>query len=322
MPKLGVIMDPIGSIKSYKDSTFAMLLEAQRRGWPVIYMEQYDLFSLDGQTHARMRSLTVHDDNTHWHDFGDEWTAPLHDLDVILMRKDPPFDTEYIYTTYLLERSEAMGALVINRPQSLRDINEKLSTALFPECTPPNLVTRQASQVREFLAEHNDIILKPLGEMGGASIFRLKQDDPNINVAIETLTRYETRFVMVQRYIPEIKAGDKRILLINGEPVTYALARMPTKGETRANLAAGGKGVGIELSDRDRWICEQVGPYLRDKGVVFAGLDVIGDYLTEINITSPTCIRELDGFYHLNIAGQLFDAIETKLGTSTGNSSS
>lgn len=303
-------MDPIASINIKKDSSFAMLLEAQRRGWPITYMEQGDLFLRDGKTYARMRSLRVEDNPKHWFELGGETTEPLAALNAIIMRKDPPFDMEYIYTTYLLELAEAAGVLVVNKPQSLRDCNEKLFTAWFPQCTPPTLVTRGKNQLRDFLNEHGDIILKPLGGMGGASVFRLCANDPNIAVVIETMTQHEQRFVMAQKFIPEISEGDKRILMVNGEPVPYALARIPAEGETRANLAAGGRGVGVPLSPRDRWICEQVGPILRDKGLLFAGLDVIGDYLTEINVTSPTCIRELDTLYALNISAQLFDSIE------------
>jgi len=313
MTVLGVVMDPIRSINIKKDSTFAMLLEAQARGWDVRYMEQGDLFLRDGETFARHRALKVFDDATPWFELGQEKTEALSALDVVLMRKDPPFDMEYVYTTYLLERAEDAGTLVVNRPRSLRDANEKLFTAWFPQCTPPTLVTREAERLRHFLAEHGDIILKPLGGMGGASVFRLRTGDPNINVAIETLTADETRFAMAQRFIPEIAQGDKRILLIDGEPVPYALARIPAPGETRGNLAAGGTGVGVPLSERDRWISGQVGPRLRELGLLFVGLDVIGDYLTEINVTSPTCIRELDRLYGLNISARLLDVIGARL---------
>jgi len=313
MIKLGVVMDPIGSIKAYKDSTLAMLLEAQARGWPIRYMEQGDLFLRDGQALARQRELKVFDDTRRWFEFGKETTGPLSELDVILMRKDPPFDMEYVYTTYLLERAEDAGVLVVNRPRSLRDANEKLFTAWFPQCTPPTLVTRAAGLIRDFLAEHGDIVLKPLGGMGGESVFRVRRDDPNVNVTIETLTARESRYAMAQRFLPEIARGDKRILLIDGEAVPYALARVPAAGETRGNLAAGGTGTGVPLSERDRWICAQVGPTLREKGLLFVGLDVIGDYLTEINVTSPTCIRELDKQYGLNISAKLMDAITDRL---------
>ncbi len=314
MIKLGVVMDPMSSINAKKDSTLAMLLEAQSREWQLFYMEQGDLFLRDGTAYARMHALSVHDDLYHWFDCADEpQIKPLADLDVILMRKDPPFDMEYIYTTYMLENAEAEGVLVVNKPQSLRDVNEKVYTTWFPQCCTPTLVSRNAYQLRDFLFEHGDIIFKPLDAMGGASVFRVREDDPNINVIIETLTRRETRFIMAQRYIPEISAGDKRILLIDGRPVPFALARIAAPGETRANLAAGGRGEGVPLSERDLWICEQVGPILREKGIIFAGLDVIGDYLTEINVTSPTCIRELDAIYDLNISSWLMDGIETRL---------
>jgi glutathione synthase len=310
---LGVIMDPIGSINYKKDSTLAMLLAAQKRGWTLSYMEQADLYLAEGEARGLMRSLQVQADATHWYTLGDTKPTPLGDLDVILMRKDPPFDMDYIYTTYLLEMAELAGVLIVNKPQSLRDANEKLYTAWFPQCTPPTLVTCRADLIRAFLAEHGDIILKPLDSMGGTSIFRLQQDDLNTGVIIETLTHHGQRQIMAQRFIPEIRDGDKRILLINGEPVPYALARLPAKGETRANLAVGGRGVGVALSNRDYWICEQVAPVLREKGLLFVGLDVIGDYLTEINVTSPTCIRELDEQYNLDIGSQLMDCIEANL---------
>jgi len=312
--KLGVIMDPIDGIKIHKDSTFAMLLAAQARGWQLYYMEQSDLSLRDGEPAARMASLQVVDDPQGWYRLEDPVEQPLAGLDVILMRKDPPFDMEYIYTTYLLERAEQAGVLVVNKPQSLRDANEKLYTAWFPQCCPATLVTRRAEQLRAFLAEHGDIILKPLEGMGGASVFRLSERSANIGVTIELLTDHGKRFVMAQRFIPEISSGDKRILMIDGEPVPYALARIPGKGEVRANLAAGGTGQGVALSERDRWICQQMGPTLKAKGLMFVGLDVIGDYLTEINVTSPTCIRELDRQYGLDIAGQLMEAIHLRLG--------
>lgn len=313
MIKLGVIMDPIGSINIKKDSTYAMLREAQARGWQIHYMEQDDLSLRDGVVQARTRALTLHDDTQHWFDFGAESQLALHELDVLLMRKDPPFDMEYIYSTYLLELAEAQGLLVVNKPQSLRDANEKLYTAWFPQCVAPTLVSRRGNDFRAFLSQHQDIVLKPLDGMGGASIFRVRQDDPNISVILETLTEQGRRSIMAQRYLPEITQGDKRILLVDGIAIPYALARIPAKGETRGNLAAGGTGVGRPLSKRDQWICEQVGPTLRNKGLLFVGLDVIGDYLTEINVTSPTCIRELDTQYHLNISAQLLDAIEAHL---------
>ena len=313
MLKLGVVMDPISSIKIKKDSTFAMLLAAQTRGWPLSYMEMNDLSVQDGKAMATMRALSVKDDAKGWFELGEVNHAPLESLDVILMRKDPPFNMEYIYATYILELAERSGTLIVNKPQTLRDANEKLSTSWFPQCTVPTLVTRNPKQIIDFLRQQKDIILKPLHGMGGASIFRVMDGDANTNVIIETLTEHETRYAMAQRFIPEIAQGDKRILLIDGVAVPYALARVPAKGESRGNLAVGGTGVGVALSERDHWICEQVGPVLKEKGLLFVGLDVIGDYLTEINITSPTCIRELDKIYNLDIAGQLMDVIEKKV---------
>jgi len=306
-------MDPIGSIKVAKDSSFAMLLEAQRRGYDIFYMEMADLELHGSQAMAHMRPLQVMDNPDHWFELGEASVRPLAELDIILMRKDPPFDTEYVYATYLLENAETAGTLVVNRPASIRNANEKLFAAHFDDCVAPSRVTRRADSLREFLAEYGDIILKPLGEMGGASIFRVRQDDPNISVIIETLTGHGSQYIMAQRFIPDISAGDKRILLINGEPVPYALARIPAPGETRGNLAAGGRGEGVPLSERDYEICARVGPVLKEMGLVFVGIDVIGDYLTEINSTSPTCIRELDKQFGLNISGLLMDVIENKL---------
>ncbi|MDH5358485.1 MAG: glutathione synthase [Gammaproteobacteria bacterium] len=310
---IGIVMDPISAINIKKDSSFAMLLAAQAKGWTLFYMEQQDLFLRQGIVSAEMKPLRVVENADKWFELGEGQTTALSDLDVILMRKDPPFDMEYIYSTYLLEQAQAAGVLIVNNPQSLRDANEKLYTAWFPECCPPTLVTRQNHLIREFQSQHGDIILKPLDGMGGASIFRLNQDDPNTSVIIETLTSHGRKSVMAQQFIPEISDGDKRILMINGEPVPYALARIPAKGETRGNLAAGGRAEGRALTDRDHWICQQVGPTLREKGLLFVGLDVIGNYLTEINVTSPTCIRELDAQFNLNIAGDLIDCIEQQL---------
>lgn len=313
MTKLGVVMDPIDSIKIHKDSTFAMVLAAQNRGWSLTYMEMGDLFLRDGKAYARGHELTVQDNPKDWFSLSEPQELELSTLDVVLMRKDPPIDTEYLYATQILALAEARGTLMVNRTQSLREANEKLASTWFPQCAPPTLVTRNQTQLRQFLDEHNDLILKPLDAMGGASIFRVHAGDPNISVIFETLTEYGNRYAMAQRFIPEISQGDKRILLVDGEPVPYALARVPAKGETRGNLAAGGKGVGVELSERDHWICEQVAPRLKEMGLLFVGLDVIGDYLTEINVTSPTCIRELDALYELDIAGQLMDAIEKRI---------
>ena len=313
--KLGVVMDPIGAINYKKDSTLAMLLAAQGRKWQLYYIEQPDLFIGGARPYASARPLHVHADPTNWFELGDTEVVELGELDVILMRKDPPFDMDYIYATYILELAEAQGTLVVNKPQSLRDANEKLFTTWFPQCMPPSLVTSQPARIREFLNEHGDIIVKPLDSMGGSSVYRLQQDGLNTGVILETMTQHGKRLVMAQRFIPEINQGDKRILLIDGEPVPYTLARLPAEGETRANLAVGGRGEGRALSERDYWICEQVAPVLREKGLLFVGLDVIGDYLTEINVTSPTCIRELDEQYKLNIGDELMKVIEQRLHT-------
>ncbi len=310
---LGIVMDPIDSIHTYKDSSFAMMLEAQARNWSIWYMEQSDLCLHDNRSYARMRQVELTDSTSSWFSFGVERYQPLDELDVILMRKDPPFDMEYVYTTYILEQAERNGTLVVNRPSSLRDANEKLFTAWFPDCCTSSLVSRDHQQLTDFLQQHGDIILKPLDGMGGASVFRVRLDDPNSNVIIETLTANGTKYAMAQRFLPEISAGDKRILMVDGDPIPYALARIPQPGDNRGNLAAGGRGEGIALSERDFWIAAQVGPTLRERGILFAGLDVIGDYLTEINVTSPTCIRELDNQFGLNISAQLLDKIESKI---------
>jgi glutathione synthase len=278
-------------------------------------MEQPDLFLQDDACHARMAPLEVRADAQNWFTLGTAVTAPLQTLDVVLMRKDPPVDLEFLYTTFLLERAEAAGVLVVNRPAALRNANEKLYTAWFAQCCAPMRVSREQARLQEFLDLHTDIVVKPLNGMGGASVFRVRSDDPNRNVIFETITDNGRQSAMAQRYIPEIRQGDKRILLIDGEPYPYALARIPAAGESRGNLAAGGTGIGIELSERDRWICRQVGPTLREQGLLFVGLDVIGDYLTEINVTSPTCIRELDAQYGSDIGAQIMDAIAQLLET-------
>lgn len=307
--KLGVLMDDIQTIHYKKDTTLAMLWEADRRSWVIHYFEQKDIFMRNGTVFANTRILKVFHDAKKWFEFGASQEIPLAELNVILMRKDPPFNIEYIYTTYLLEHAERAGVLVVNKPQSLRDANEKLFTTWFPQCCPEMLVTRSMDRLREFFKEHQDIVCKPLEGMGGASVFRLQYPELNASVIFETLTQHGSRYIMAQKYIPEIVDGDKRILMINGEPVPFALARVPAPGELRGNLAAGAKGVAKPLTDRDRWICQQVGPVLKEKGLLFVGLDVIGDYLTEINVTSPTCIRELDEQCNLNIAKTLFDSI-------------
>jgi len=314
--QLGVVMDPIATIKVKKDSTLAMLLEAQARGWTLRYMEQPDLLLRGDRLFAWMRPLRVEDNPTHWFDLGDRRLAPVGELDVVLMRKDPPFDMEYIYTTYLLELAEREGTLVINRPGSLRDANEKLFITHFPQCIPSTLVSRRTLDIKGFLESEEDIVVKPLDGMGGTSVFRLAPGERNTNVILETLTDHGRRFIMAQRFLPEIHSeGDKRILLVDGDPFPHALARTPPEGETRGNLAVGGVGRGVDLSERDLWICEQVGPRLREMGLVFAGLDVIGDHLTEINVTSPTCIRELDRIYGVNISARLLDAVVARLPT-------
>ncbi|EIJ34582.1 glutathione synthase [Thiothrix nivea] len=310
---IGVVMDPISTINIKKDSTFAMMLEAQRRGCPLFHILQGDIYADDGVAYARMNPVTVKDDPKGWYEFGEALVKPLHELPVILMRKDPPFDMEYIYSTYLLELAQKRGTLVINRPESIRAANEKLFTAWFPEFSPPTRVTRDMARIREFLQEQQHIVVKPLDGMGGAMIFQVRQNDPNRNVILETITAHGQRSVMAQRFLPEFRQGDKRILLIDGVPFPHALARIPAEGEGRANLAAGGTGIGVDLTEREFAICAAIGPVLREMGLVFVGLDVIGDYVTEINVTSPTCIRELDAIYSANIASLLWDAVDNRL---------
>jgi len=312
--KLGMVMDSINHINIKKDTSFAMLLEAQARGWELHYMELGNLYLRNGKAFANTRTLAVKRDEKHWFQFVAEQDIPLAELDAIIMRKDPPFDQEYLYATYLLELAESDGVYVVNKPQSLRDANEKLFTAWFPQCCTETLVTRDSNKIKAFLRELGDIILKPLDGMGGASIFHVREGDANLSVILETMTQHNSRTVMAQKYLPEIKDGDKRILMVNGEPIPYCLARIPAQGESRGNLAAGGTGEGRPLSDQDRWIAGQVGPTLREKGLAFVGLDVIGNNLTEINVTSPTCVQELDKQFGLNISGQLMDHIEVHLG--------
>jgi len=311
--KLGMVMDSIDHINIKKDTSFAMLLEAQARNWELYYMELGDLFLRNGEAYANTRHIRVKRDAVQWYELISEQSLPLATLDSIIMRKDPPVDQEYIYATHILEQAEKQGVYVANKPQSLRDANEKLFTSWFPQCCADTLVTSQAGQIRDFLKEHQEIILKPLDGMGGASIFHLRLNDPNISVIIETITAHGANYVMAQQYLSEIKAGDKRILLVNGEPIPYALARIPAQGESRGNLAAGGRAQGQPLTERDYWIAHQVGPTLKEKGLVFVGIDVIGDYLTEINVTSPTCVQELDNQFGINISAQLMDHIETML---------
>ena len=313
--RVAVVMDPISHIQTAKDTTLAMLLAAQARGWQLSYLELRDIWLRDGVAMGRARALGVRDDPNSWFSLAEPEVCPLGEFDVILMRKDPPFDTEYVYSTYILERAELQGALVVNRPQGLRDMNEKVFTAWFPQCCAPTLITRDMADMHAFLREHGHIVCKPLYGMGGRSVFVVEASDRNASVVFETLTEYGSRFAIVQRYIPDIvNTGDARIILIDGEPVPYALARIPPAGDNRGNLAAGAKGVGRPLSERDRWLCRQIGPTLREQGMIFVGLDVIGDFVTEINVTSPTGARELDKEFKLDIGGILMDAIETRLG--------
>jgi glutathione synthase len=308
--KTGVVMDPISGISSYKDSTFAMLLEAQRREHELWYMGPSDLSIRDGVALGHMQPLLVRDNREDWFTLGDSENRELASLDILLMRIDPPFNMDYVYSTYVLDLAEQSGVTVVNRPQSLRDANEKCFITQFPQCCVPALISRSSAEIRAFVAEQGLSVVKPLDGMGGESIFQVRQGDPNLNVILETITSNDRDMVMVQKYIPEITQGDKRILVVNGEPIPYALARIPGAGDFRGNLAKGGTGKGVPLSDRDYWICEQVAPELKRRGIVFAGLDVIGEWLTEINVTSPTCIRELDEQFGLNIAGEMFDALE------------
>ena len=311
--KIGIVMDPISSINIKKDSSFAMMLEAQRRGWEIHYMEMADLHLEQGVAIADTKTVTLIEDPAKWYEFNSEQTIELSELDAVLMRKDPPFDTEFIYATYILERAEEKGTLIVNKPQSLRDCNEKLFTAWFPELTPITMVTRKAEKIKVFKEKHGDVILKPLDGMGGASIFRVKQDDPNVSVIIETLTNHGQNYAMAQTFVPDISNGDKRILVVDGEPMPYCLARIPAKGETRGNLAAGGRGEARPLSETDLKIALAVAPTLKEKGLIFVGLDVIVDKLTEINVTSPTCIKEIEAAFDISITGKLMDAIERRV---------
>ena len=305
-----VVMDPIDHIKIAKDTTFAMLLEAQRRGHRLHYVRPGGLSLHGGSAAAETAPLAVRDDPADWFSLGQFGSTRFGPGQVVLMRRDPPFDGEYLYDTHVLGIAQSAGALVVNDPQGLRDFNEKLAALLFPQCCPPTLVSRNAAELKAFVLEHGQAVLKPLDGMGGRSIFRSGTGDPNLNVILETLTDGGRHLALAQRFIPDISAGDKRILLVDGEPVDYCLARIPQGDEFRGNLAAGGRGEGRPLSERDRWIAAQVGPEMKRRGMRFVGLDVIGDYLTEVNVTSPTCVRELDAQFGLNIAGQLFDAIE------------
>lgn len=306
---LGVIMDPIADISYEKDTSLALLYAAQERGCDLWYMEQHDLYIDNGKAMARMAPLKVAMNPEHWFDLGEWQERPLAELGIVLMRKDPPFDSEFLYSTYLLEMAEREGVLVSNKPQSLRDCNEKIFATHFPDLMVPTIVTSRASLLREFHKQHGDVIFKPLDGMGGSSIFRLKEDDANVSVVIEMLTEFGTRKIMAQRFIKDITEGDKRILMINGEPVPYGLARIPMKGETRGNIAAGGRGETRKLSDNDLRLANTIGPILKEKGLHFVGIDVIGDYVTEINVTSPTCVREINRDSGIDIAGQLIDCL-------------
>jgi len=310
---LAILMDPIEAINIEKDSSFAMLLEAQRRGWEIHYLIPDSLFALDGQAYAQCANLTVMEDPNCWHQLSPAYQCILSDFDVILMRKDPPFDMEFIYISYLLDLAKQHGTLVINDPSSLRNFNEKFSIMNFPQCCAPTIVSKNQDIINTFLEQHKTIVSKPMDAMGGESIFKLKHQDTHSQIIIDEATQHGTQTIMCQQFLKEVSAGDKRILLIRGEPIPYALARVPQGDEFRANLNMGGLGHGVELSERDYWICQQIQPTLVDNGIVFAGIDVIGDYLTEINITSPTCIRQLDRLYNLNISAVLFDAIEDML---------
>ncbi|HXW10963.1 MAG TPA: glutathione synthase [Steroidobacteraceae bacterium] len=313
--RIAVVMDPIEHIKPRKDTTLAMLLAAQQRGWELHYLELDDIWLRDGVAMGRAHPISVREHESEWFTRGEPVVTRLGEFAAILMRKDPPFDTEYIYSTYILERAEMQGALVVNRPQGLRDMNEKVYTAWFPQCCAPTLITRDMTDMHAFLREHGRAVCKPLYGMGGRSIFVVDLGDKNANVVFETLTEYGTRYAIVQRYIPDIvTTGDSRVILVDGEPAPYALARIPTEADNRGNLAAGAKGVGRPLDERDRWLAGQIGPVLRERGMLFVGLDVIGGYVTEINVTSPTGVRELGQQFGIDIAGGLMDAIARRLG--------
>lgn len=310
---LGMLMDDISSIKPIKDSSFAMMLEAQGRGWEIYTFDSPDMFYEDGKVFANARKTTVKDSENEWFQREDVKVIALNNIDVVFMRKDPPFDMDYIYATYLLEQSENSGVLVVNKPSSLRDANEKLFALNFPGCIPKTLVSSNLKKLSEFIANIHTAVVKPLDGMGGTDIFKLEKGDQNIQEVLLKITNQGSRYIMAQEFLPEIRDGDKRILLINGKPVDYALARIPAEGNFKGNLAAGAKGVGQPLSERDRYLCAQIAPMLIEKGLIFVGLDVIGDYITEINVTSPTCIREIDSQFKLNISSLLLDEVETKL---------
>lgn len=306
---LGVVMDPIQSINFYKDTTLSILLAAQEQGFKLFYMEQQDLFLENGAPFAEVRPLRVINNPDGWYELNQASAVPLNELDVVIMRKDPPFDSEFIYSTYILEAAEKLGTLVVNKPQSLRDCNEKVFATEFPQCTPPLLVSRSIKRLTRFLEEHQDVVFKPLDGMGGASIFRVRAEDQNLNVILETLTQFGNQTIMAQKYLPEITDGDKRVLVVDGEVIPFCLARIPSGNDFRGNLAAGGQGEVRPLSARDQWIAEQVAPSLVERGLLFVGLDIIGDYLTEINVTSPTCVQEIDRAQNTAIGEKLIAAI-------------
>lgn len=312
--RLALILDPLEHIKTYKDTSFAIMREAAHRGHELYVLQQGDVLLQSGTVLGQVRRLEMQAQDTAWYVLGETERMPLHAFDAVLMRKDPPFDMEYVFSTYLLELAETQGARIFNKPAAIRDYNEKLAIAKFPQFMAPSLVTRQMDLIRAFIAEQRDIIVKPLDGMGGASVFRVTDTDPNLNVILETITLLGQRTVMAQRYIPEIAQGDKRILLIDGEAVPFALARIPKAGETRGNLAAGGRGVAQALSKRDREIAETLGPTLKAAGLFLVGLDVIGDYLTEVNVTSPTGMQEIAAQSGFDVAGMLLNALERKVG--------
>ncbi len=307
---LAFIVDPLDELKAYKDSSIAMMRAAQKRGHAIHVLQQTDFVCRGNAVEARAQAITVHDDNTHWYDDGGARTRGLEEFGAVIMRKDPPFDMEYVYSTYLLELAEQRGARVFNRPRAIRDHNEKMAIAKFAEHTSPTIVTRQGEVIKAFIAEHHDVIVKPLDGMGGTSIFRVREDDPNLNVILETMLQDGRKSAMAQRYIPAIKDGDKRVLLIAGEPVPFCLARIPREGESRGNLAAGGRGVAQPLSASDRRIAEALGPKLWAEGLLLVGLDVIGEYLTEVNVTSPTCMVEITEQTGFDVPGMFVDALE------------
>ncbi|ODN43086.1 glutathione synthase [Piscirickettsia litoralis] len=312
-PKLGIIMDDINQVIPEKDTGFAMMLEAARRGYEIFYIQQHDLYSDNGKIYAYCQQVTVKDQAQDFYHLESKQTRDLSTLNVILMRKDPPFDLEYIYTTYMLEQLENQNVLIVNKPQSLRDLNEKFTISQYAQFCAPTLITKNKQKIINFSNQHNEVVIKPLNLMGGESIFRVKNGDPNLEVILDTISKNQSTTLMIQKFIPEVTQGDKRILIINGTPYPYALARIPKDDKSRANLAAGGTGIGQALSERDLEIANTIAPMLKEKGVLFAGLDIIGDYLTEINVTSPTCVRQLDAQYNDNILSALFDVIETKI---------